>query len=175
MVSWRPFPGLARSRRALTVTLVQLSYRRYQPWGVSRALPWRVARRRSGLLMVAGVRGGCPGSGGVWRGELSRYGASTSMCVWSWAGLAGLGGAWWSRGWEAGGPGVSRVLVAGGSRGGCSSWVLWWCLGGLWTEMGRVCVALSSLVVLWVMHGMVLHETQHVFPGGGVGELLPVC
>ena len=28
---------------------------------------------------------------------------------------------------------------------------------------------------LWVMHGMVFDENWHVFPGGGVGELLRVC
>ena len=28
---------------------------------------------------------------------------------------------------------------------------------------------------LWVMHGMVRDETEHVFPGGGVGELPRVC
>ena len=68
MVSWRLLPGLARSRRALTVSLVQFSCGRYQPRGVVGALPWRVARRRSGSRMVAGVRGGCPGSGGGWAG-----------------------------------------------------------------------------------------------------------
>ena len=69
MASWRTLPGVVRSRRALTVSLVQLSCRRYQPRGVVGALPWRVARRRSGSRMVAGVRGGCPGSGGVgWMG-----------------------------------------------------------------------------------------------------------
>ena len=55
MASWRPLPGVVRSRRALTVSLVQSSCRRYQPRGVVRALPWRVARRRSGSRMVAGV------------------------------------------------------------------------------------------------------------------------
>ena len=68
MVSWRPLPGVVRSRRALTVSLVQSSCRRYQPRGVVGALSWRVARRRSGSRMVAGVRGGCPGSGGGWAG-----------------------------------------------------------------------------------------------------------
>ena len=48
MASWRPLPGVVRSRRALTVSLVQSSCRRYQPRGVVRALPWRIARRRSG-------------------------------------------------------------------------------------------------------------------------------
>ena len=46
MASWRPLPGLVRSLRALTVSLVQLTCRRYQPRVVFRALPWRVARRR---------------------------------------------------------------------------------------------------------------------------------
>ena len=70
---------------------------------------------------------------------------------------------------------MSRVLVAGVSCSGWSSGVLCWCLGGLRTKMGGVCGARSRLVDLWVMHGMVINETQHVFPGGGVGELLRVC
>ena len=37
------------------VSPVQLSCRRYQPRGVSRALPWRVARTRLGSPMVVGV------------------------------------------------------------------------------------------------------------------------
>ena len=41
-------------------------------------------------------------------------------------------------------------------------------------EMG-VCVARSGLVDVWVMHGMVMDETLHVFPGGEVSELLCVC
>ena len=62
IASWRPLPGVVRSRGALTVSLVQSSCRRYQPRGVVGALPWRVARRRLGSRMVAGVRGGCPWS-----------------------------------------------------------------------------------------------------------------
>ena len=42
-------------------------------------------------------------------------------------------------------------------------------------EMGGACGARSGLVDLWGMHSMVLDETLHVFPGGGVGELLRVC
>ena len=61
----------------LGVSLIQLTCRRYQPSGVSRAMPWRAARRGSGLLMVVGMRGGCSGSGGIWRAGLSRSGAST--------------------------------------------------------------------------------------------------
>ena len=68
MVSWRPLPGVVRSRRALTMSFVQSSCRRYQPRGVVGALSWRVAWRRPGSQMVAGVRGGCPGSGGGWAG-----------------------------------------------------------------------------------------------------------
>ena len=69
---------------------------------------------------------------------------------------------------------MSRVRVVGGPCNGCSSGVLCWCLGGLWTGMGGVCGARSRLVALWIMHGMVMDETQHVLPGGGVGELLLV-
>ena len=54
-------------------------------------------------------------------------------------------------------------------------WALWWCLGGLRMEMGGACGVRSGLVDVWVMHGMVMDETLHVFPGGGVGELLRVC
>ena len=58
---------MVRTWRALTVSLVQSSCRRYQPREVVRALPWRVARRRSGSRMVARVRGegGAPGPWGV--------------------------------------------------------------------------------------------------------------
>ena len=56
--------------------------------------------------------------------------------------------------------GVSRVVAAGGSWGGCSSGVLWWCLGGLWTQIsGGLCGMRSRLVDLCVMHSMVMDET----------------
>ena len=42
-------------------------------------------------------------------------------------------------------------------------------------EMGGACGARSGLVDVCVMHGMVMDETLHVFPGGGVAELLRVC
>ena len=42
-------------------------------------------------------------------------------------------------------------------------------------EMGGACGARSWLADVWVMHGMVMDELLHVFPGGGVGELLRVC
>ena len=157
MVSWRPLPGVVRSRRALTVSLAQSSCRRYQPRGVVGALSWRVARRRSGSRMVAGVRGGCPGSGGGGLDGLPGSCVSTSMDGWPWLGSAGLGGAGWLLGCETG-------LGA-----------LWWCLGDLWMETGGACGAWSGLVDVWVMHGMVMDETLHVFPGGGVGELFHVC
>ena len=90
-------------------------------------------------------------------------------------------------GWAAG---VLRVYVDGwlalagfGRTGRCrvASWVrdgsraLWWCLGDLWMETGGACGARSGLVDVWVMHGMVMDETLHVFPGGRVGELFRVC
>ena len=89
---------MVRSRRALTVSLVQSSCRRYQPRGVLRALPWRVARRRSGSRMVVGVRVGCPGSGEGGLGGLLGSCASTSTYGWPWLGSAMLGGAGWPRG-----------------------------------------------------------------------------
>ena len=94
MASWRPVPGVARSRRALTLSLVQLSCRLYQPRGVSRALPWRVARRRSGSRMVVGERGGCSGSGrglAGWAAEVLRVHVNV------WVALGGLGWAGWCR------------------------------------------------------------------------------
>ena len=78
MALWRPLPGVVRCRRALTVSLVQSSCRRYQPRGVVGPLPWRVARRRSGSRMVAGVRGACPGSGGGGLDQLLGSCVSTS-------------------------------------------------------------------------------------------------
>ena len=66
------------------MSLVQSSPRRYQPRGVVGALPWRVARRRLGSRMVAGVRGWCPGSGGGGLDGLPGSCASTSMYGWAW-------------------------------------------------------------------------------------------
>ena len=79
------------------------------------------------------------------------------MYGWPWLGSAGLGGARWLLGCEMG----FRAL--------------WWCLGGLRMGMGGACGAQSWLADVWVMHGMVMDETLHVFPGGGVCELLSVC
>ena len=126
------------------MSLVQFSCRRYQPRGLVGALSWRVARRRSGSRMVAGVRGGCPGSGGGGLDGLPGSCASTSMHGWPWLGSAGLGGAGW----------LLRCETGLGA--------LWWCLGDLWMEMGGVCGARSGLVDVWVMHGMVMEETLHV-------------
>ena len=95
MVSWRPLPGVVRSRRALTVSLVQSSCGRYQPRGVVGALLWRVARRRSGSRMVASVRGGCPGSGVGGLDALLGSCASTTTYGWPSLGSAGQGGAGW--------------------------------------------------------------------------------
>ena len=89
-------------------------------------------------------------------------------------------------GWVAG---VLRVhidvwlaLVGLGWAGGCQ--VASWVRGGLWGALvvswrpadgdeGRVRGA-EGVGGLWVMHGMVMDETLHVFPGGGVGELFCV-
>ena len=100
--------------------------------------------------MVAGGGGGAPGPGGGgldgWPGSC----ASTSTYGWPWLGSAGLGSAGWLLGWEMG----FRVL--------------WRCLRGLRMEMGGACGDRSGLADIWVMHGMVMDETLHVFPGGGV-------
>ena len=100
------------------MSLVQSSCRRYEPRGLVGALSLRVARRRSGSRIVAGVRGGCPGSGGGGLDGPPGSCASTSMHGWPWLGWAVLGGAGWLVRCETG-PGV-----------------LWWCLGDLWMEMG---------------------------------------
>ena len=104
MASLRPLPGPVRSRRALTVSLVQSSCRRYQPRGVVGALPWRAVRRRSGSRMVAGVRGGCPGSRGVgWMGcqglaRLRRGRVGPGWARLGWAVSGGFFGERWASG-----------------------------------------------------------------------------
>ena len=61
------------------------------------------ARGTAALLRGGRVADGRPRegvtlwSGALLRGGLSRSGASMSMCAWSSAGVAGLGGAGWSR------------------------------------------------------------------------------
>ena len=47
--------------------------------------------------------------------------------------------------------------------------------GGVLEACGWRWGARSGLVDDWVMHGMVMDDTLHVFPGGGVAELLRVC
>ena len=175
MVWWTPLSGPLRSRRALMVRAVQLSCRRYQPKGVSTALPWRAAWRSLGSLIIVAVRGGCLGSGGAWRGGLPRSGASTLLCVRSSVGVAGLGGAGGSPGRAAGGSGVSQVLVVRGPCGDLSSGARCWCLGGLWMDMGGGSGLFSRLLHISVTYGMVTDETHHVFPCDRVGGLLRVC
>ena len=147
MASWRPLPGVVKSWRALTVSLIQLSCMLYQPGGVLRALPWRVARRRSGSRMVVGVRGGCSGSGGGGGGGASWVGcrgpARLRRCMggpgWLWLGWAapgGLVGERWAlacRGWLWRG----GLVVGPGGLLGCSGGVLEAC-GRRWG--GGACV-----------------------------------
>ena len=111
---------MVSSRRALTVSLVQLSCRRYQPRGVLRALPTRVARRKSGSRMVVGVRGRCSGSGGGggWMGCRGPAHPRQRMGDpgWAWPGWAvpgGLVGERWALGFFGG------VLEACGWRSAC--------------------------------------------------------
>ena len=127
MASWRPLPWVVRSRRALTVSRVLSSCRRYQPRGVVRALPWRVAWRRSGSRMVAGVRGGVPRVRGGWAGWVAGV-----LCVYVnvWLALVGLGRAGRCRvaSWVTHGLWGSVVVSwrpADGDGGGvrCAQWV----------------------------------------------------
>ena len=79
-----------------------------------------------------------------------------------------MGGPGWSRlGWAVPGGFVDERWALG-----CSGGVLQDC-GLRWG--GGVCGARSGLVDSWVMHGMVMDETLHVFPGSGVFELFRVC
>ena len=93
-------------------------------------------------------------------------------------------------GWAGWAAGVLRVYVdvwlalAGlGRTGRCrvASWVQDGSRGAVvvpWRPVdgdgGRV-RGVDMLVDVWVMHGMVMDETLHVFPGGGFGELFRVC
>ena len=70
MVSWRPLPGVARSRRALTVSLVQSSCRRYQPRGGGRGPVLEGCSEEVGVADGGRCEGGVPWvRGGVgWMG-----------------------------------------------------------------------------------------------------------
>ena len=100
------------------MSLVESSCRQYQPGGVVGALSWRVARRRSGLRMVAGVRGGAPGPGGLgWMGcrglvRLRRRMVGPGWVRPGWAVPGGFLGERWASGCCGG------VLVACGWRWG---------------------------------------------------------
>ena len=126
MASWRPLPGVVRSWRALTVSLVQSSCRRYQPRGVLRALPWRVGRRRSGSRMVVGVRGGGSGSGGGGAGWVAGV---LRVHVDVWLALVGLGRAGRCRValWVRGGLWGALVVSSGPADGdgGCVRGAEW--------------------------------------------------
>ena len=104
MASLRPLPAVVGSRKALTVSLVQSSCRRYQPRGVVWALLWRVARSGSGSRMVARVRGGAPSPGGVgWMGcrglaRLRRRMVGPGGAWPGWAVPAGFSGERWASG-----------------------------------------------------------------------------
>ena len=101
--------------------------------------------------------GGAPGLGRVgWMGcrGLARLRQRTVRPCLAWPGWAVPGGFLGER-WASG--------RCGGVLEDC---------GWRW---GGACGAQSGLVDVWVMHGMIMDETLHVFPGGGVGELLRVC
>ena len=114
---------------------------------------------------------------GVW-GGLARWVVEVLRVrvVYEWF-LGGLGWAGRCRvvPWVRGGP--WSVVGACGGRG-----LRWVAFCGAPVVSPRsvdgdrgVCWVQSTLVGFWVMGGMVIHETQLVFPGGGVGELLCLC
>ena len=112
------------------------------------------------------------------RGGLAGFAAEV-LCVHVdvWVALGGLGCAGRCRlaPWVRDGPCGVVGLVVGGSCGGWPSGVLWWFPGGLRTAMGGMGGARSRFADFFVMQGMLVDERQHVFPRGGVGELLRVC
>ena len=125
--------------------------------------------------MVVGVRGGCSGSkGGWWVAGVLRVHVDVLVALgwFRWAGRCRV--PWWVRG---------RLWCdVGGCGGGFLRWgpvAFWGALVVSWRpadrDRGGVCGARSGSVDFWVMHGMVMDETLHVFPGGGVGELFRVC
>ena len=126
------------------MSLVRLSCRRYEPRGTSRALPWRIARRRSGSLTVAGLRGGLPwGWGGLAGPAFGVWRVHVDVCVV----LGGL--AWAGRCWV-----VPRLrggwswCVTGACGGGVLRWVfLWGALMVSWRSvdgLGGACVGYGA-------------------------------
>ena len=106
MASWRPLPGVVSSWRAWTVSLVQLSCRRYQPRGVLRALE------------------GCSEEVGVADG-----GRCEGRVLWVRGGLA-----WWAAGVLRVHVDVWVALGGLGWAGRCR--VAPWMRGGLWGAVG---------------------------------------
>ena len=108
--------------------------------------------------MVVGVKGGLPQ---VWGGQAGWVAGVLRVHVDVWLALVGLGLA-------------GRCRVASWVRGG-----LWGALVVSWRPADGdgvgVCGARSGLSDVWVMHGMVMDETLHLFPGGGVGDLFRGC
>ena len=68
MASWRPLPGVVRSRRALTVSLVQSSCRRYQPGGGGRGPAFEGSSEEVGVADGGRCEGGVPRVRGGWAG-----------------------------------------------------------------------------------------------------------
>ena len=68
MASWRPLPGVVRSRRALTVSLVQSSCRRYQPGGGGRGPALEGCSEEVGVADGGRCEEGVHRVGGGWAG-----------------------------------------------------------------------------------------------------------
>ena len=84
MASWRPLPGVVRSRRALTVSLVQSSCRRYQPRGPAL----EGCSEEVGVADGGRCEGGVPRVRGGWAG---RAAGVLRVYVDVWLALVGLG------------------------------------------------------------------------------------
>ena len=95
MASWRPLPGVVRSQRALTVSLVQSSCRRYQPRGGGQGPALEGCSEEVGVADGGRCEGRVPRVRGGGLDGLPGSCASTSTYGWPWQGLARLGVSGW--------------------------------------------------------------------------------
>ena len=91
MASWRPLPGVVRSQRALTVSLVQVSCRRYQPRGLLRTLPSCASTSTYGWACCARSGWAVPGCFAGERWALGCCGGVLEACGWRPGACAGRG------------------------------------------------------------------------------------
>ena len=110
MASWRPLPGVVRSRRAVTVSLVLSSCRRYQPRGAGRGPALEGCSEEVGVADGGRCEGGVPWVGGGWAGwaaRVLRVYVDVSLAL-AWLGRAGR---CWVASWVRDGP-LGAVVVS---------------------------------------------------------------